>query len=289
MVSAFFGTVISLERAIALGRAWAFAAPLCAGLGGLSLIFGVPLDGLIATTLAAVLLVAISIAIVLRQGSVETATLAAGALAWLIGNASIFFGLDFVPWWISFFALTIGAERLELSRYLRRPRLARHAFIALALMVTPLAPRLRGAVLVLLAAWLLASDLARVTVRQSKLPRYAAVCLLAGYCWLAIGGALMTLGIAYGAALHAILVGFVFSMVFGHAPIILPAILGTRFPYHPILYAPLALLHGSLVLRLWSTKLGAWGNAAAIAVFILTALVLVTLVDRRQGAGAAPG
>ena len=31
MVSAFFGTVISLERAAALGRLWPYAAPLCAG------------------------------------------------------------------------------------------------------------------------------------------------------------------------------------------------------------------------------------------------------------------
>ncbi|HET7364064.1 MAG TPA: hypothetical protein VFJ70_10905 [Burkholderiales bacterium] len=290
MVSAFFGTVISLERAVALGRVWGYAAPLCAGLGGLYLIGGAPNDGFIALTLGSAMLVAMSVAIVARQRSVEMATLLAGALAWLVGNASVFFGLPFVPWWIAFFALTIAAERLELSRYRRRSAFARRAFIALAigLLLTPLAPRLLGGVLVLLAAWLGAYDLARVTVRQSKLPRYAAVCLLAGYFWLGVGGTLLALTVAYDAALHAIFVGFVFSMVFGHAPIILPAVLGAAFPYRPILYLPLALLHVSLALRMWNTQLGAWGNAAAIALFVLTALALVILVDRRQGARAAP-
>jgi hypothetical protein len=183
-----------------------------------------------------------------------------------------------VPWWIAFFALTIGGERLELSRYLKRTPAVRFAFVAIAalLLVTPLAPPLMGIVLLLLALWLLAFDLARITVRQRGLPRYVAVCLLAGYVWLAVGGALVALQVAYDAALHAIFVGFVFSMVFGHAPVILPAVLRVKLPYHPVLYAPLALLHASLVVRVFiSTSAGAWGNAAAIALFIATAAALV--------------
>jgi hypothetical protein len=183
-----------------------------------------------------------------------------------------------VPWWIAFFALTIGGERLELSRYLRRPPWAQGAFmlLAAAILVAPLAPRLLGALLALLAAWLLAFDLARVTVRQRGLPRYIAVCLLSGYAWLAFGGLLLATATAYDAALHAIFVGFVFSMVFGHAPVILPAVLRVKLPYHPVLYAPLALLHLSLVVRVFVSPLaGAWGNAAAIALFIVTAARLV--------------
>jgi hypothetical protein len=238
---------------------------------------------------AAAVLVAASVATLARQRSIEMGILAAGALAWLAGNASVFFGLPAVPWWIAFFALTIGGERLELSRYLRRGPLVHGSFVALmgALLVAPLAPRVLGVVLVLLALWLLAFDLARVTVRQSRLPRYAAACLLAGYVWLGIGGALMALEASYGAALHAVFVGFVFSMVFGHAPIILPAVLRKPFPYHPALYAPLALLHASLAVRMFWPKAGGWGNAAAIALFIATALYLVTRVDRRQGARGA--
>ena len=277
MVSGFLGTVIGLERAVALGRPWAYAAPLASGLGGLCLVFGYAGAGFALLALAATVLVAASVAVLARQPSLEMATLLAGAAAWLAGNLSLYAGTPAVPWWIAFFALTIGGERLELSRYLKRGALARNAFIVLAaaLLAAPLLPRVLGVVLVLLALWLFAFDLARVTVRQSGLPRYIAWCLLSGYAWLAFGGALLAASLAYDAALHAIFVGFVFSMVFGHAPVILPAVLRVKLPYHPALYLPLALLHASLALRVFVSPLaGAWGNAAAIALFIATAAVL---------------
>ena len=291
MVSAFFGTVISLERAVALGRAWAHAAPLAAGLGGVLLLFGFATSGLALMVLAAAIFLVCGVVVMRRQPSLESATLLAGATAWLAGNVMLFEGAAAVPWWIAFFVLTVAGERLELSRYIRRPPWVRRAFAVLIslLMVSPLVPRALGVVLVLLAAWLFAFDLARVTIRQDRLPRYVAACLLAGYFWLGVGGALMALVVNYDAALHAVFVGFVFSMVFGHAPVILPAVLRVRFPYHPLLYAPLVLLHASLAVRVFfSTALGAWGNAAAIALFILVAVFLVTVFDRGQSGRAAP-
>ena len=277
MVSAFFGTVISLERAVALERPWAYAAPLCAGLSGIVLLAGFGIAGMALMALAAALFLVSNVVVLQRQRSLETATLLAGAAAWLAGNLMVFYGQAAVPWWIAFFALTIGAERLELSRYLKRPPAVRVAFtlLAAAILVLPPFPAALGAVLVLLALWLAAFDLARVTVRQSGLPRYVAVCLLAGYFWLAVGGALMALSLAYDAALHAIFVGFVFSMVFGHAPVILPAVLRVRLPYSSWFYFPLTILHASLALRAAvSTEIGAWGNAAAVAIFIVTAALI---------------
>jgi hypothetical protein len=287
MVSAFFGTVISLERAAALDKLWAYAAPMGAGLGGVLLLVGLPFEGFLLMVLAAAVLVVASIVVLRRQRSLEMAALLAGAAAWLMGNLGLLLGFAAVPWWIAFFALTIGGERLELSRYLKRPPWVRNAFMALAaaLLFAPLEPRYLGVALALLALWLFAFDLARVTVRQTKLPRYVAVCLLAGYVWLALGGALIALELAYDAALHTVFVGFVFSMVFGHAPVILPAVLRSPLPYHPVLYAPLILLHASLAVRVAvSVELGAWGNAAAIALFILTAAGLVL----RRKIGPAP-
>jgi len=285
MVSAFFGTVIALERAAALDKPWAYAAPLAAGLGGIALLSGFVVAGLALMVLAASIFVLCNAVVLQRQPSLETAALAAGAAAWLAGNLMLFEGRAAVPWWIAFFALTIGGERLELSRYLKRPAWVRRMFgvLAFLLVLSPLVPRALGLVLIALAAWLFAFDLARVTIRQGRLPRYVAACLLAGYFWLGLGGALIALSTAYDAALHAVFVGFVFSMVFGHAPVILPAVLRVRFPYHPVLYLPLALLHASLAVRVFvSAPAGAWGNAAAIALFILTALVLVTAFDPRQ-------
>ena len=285
MVSGFLGTVIGLERAVALGQRWAYGAPLASGVGGVCLIAGLVDSGFPLLAFAAMLLVAASAAVFARQRSLEMATLLAGAVAWLAGNGLLFLGEPAVPWWIAFFALTIGGERLELSRYLKRGPFARGAFmvLALALLVAPLTPRLLGVVLVLLALWLLVFDLARVTVRQTGLPRYIAVCLLSGYAWLALGGTLLAAAYAYDAALHAIFVGFVFSMVFGHAPVILPAVLRVPLPYRSVLYAPLILLHASLAARVLGSllgdpailRLGAWGNAAGIALFIATAATLV--------------
>jgi len=278
MVSAFFGTVIALERAAALDRLWAYAAPLSAGAGGLLILSGLAVQGFAVLTLAAAVLVLCSVLLARRQPSLETATLLAGAAAWLAGNVALVVGEATAPWWIAFFALTIGGERLELSRYLRRAPWARWAFLflAVALVLSPLIPRVMGVVLVLLAVWLFAFDLARVTIRQDRLPRYVAACLLAGYAWLAFGGAGLFKQWPADMTLHAVFVGFVLSMVFGHAPVILPAVLRVRFPYHPILYLPLALLHASLAVRVSvSSAIGAWGNAAAIFLFIAAAAMLV--------------
>src|SRR5581483_11985276 len=58
LVSGFLGTVIGLERAVAVGRHWAYGAPLLSAAGGLALILGLPgflAAGLI--TLASLILV----------------------------------------------------------------------------------------------------------------------------------------------------------------------------------------------------------------------------------------
>jgi hypothetical protein len=52
-----------------------------------------------------------------------------------------------------------------------------------------------------------------------------AVCLIAGYAWLAVTGGIWLIagasvdGPGYGAAVHAVLLGFVMSMVMAHAPV----------------------------------------------------------------------
>jgi len=297
MASAFFGTLISLERAVALGRLWAYAAPLACGSGGVLLLAGEAGAAFALFVAGAAIFAVASIVITLKQPAVHTAVLALGAVALLEANLVLASGgaLDAAALgWIAFFALTIGGERLELSRLARPPRGARAAFalIAAALAGAALAapwaaePALRagGLLLVALATWLGRYDIAIRTVRARGLTRYIAICLLAGYVWLAAGGALLTLvgaGVVdlRDAALHAVLLGFVFSMVFGHAPVILPAVLRVALPYRPLLYAPLALLHVTLALRVAgdfaaSGALRAWGgagNAAAVALFILTA------------------
>lgn len=73
--------------------------------------------------------------------------------------------------------------------------------------------------------------------------------------WLGIGGGLSLVfgaqvaGPRYDAVLHVVFVGFVISMIFGHAPIIFPAILGVPINFQPAFYIHLVLLHASLALR----------------------------------------
>ncbi len=296
MVSGFFGTVISLERAVALARRWAYLGPLAAGAGGLALILGAaPALAQVLLALGSAGLLAGSVSVFLRQRALFTFTLAAGAASWLTGNLLWLGGLsvyEVVPWWAGFLVLTIAGERLELSRFLPPSPIAQRAFAAVLAGLTfgmALQAQLFGAALVALTLWLLRQDIARRTVKEKGLTRFIAVCLLSGYAWLAVAGTIM-LGAglapgsaAYDAALHALMLGFVFSMVFGHAPIIFPAVLRVAVPYHPLFYAPLALLHLSLLVRLAGDaasmpelrSAGGLLNAVALAAFILNTVAAV--------------
>ncbi|HEX5803841.1 MAG TPA: hypothetical protein VFY24_12505 [Azospira sp.] len=294
MAAAFFGTVIGLERAVALGRRWAFLSPLASGGGGLLLISGfAPL--LVAPLLVAggLLLTAATLVAAARQPALHTRVLALAAalaavapLAWQIDRWPVA-----IACWAGFLILTIAGERLELSRFLPPSPRARAVFVGIVgalLLAVPAAAlaevglRPLGAVLVALAIWLLRQDVARRTVRQRGLTRFIAVCLLSGYAWLFVGGLLLAAPPAgpllVDAALHAVFVGFVLAMVFGHAPIIFPAIVRVALPYHPRFYLPLAVLHASLLLRVGgdlagAAELRAWGaagNALCLLLFIAT-------------------
>ncbi|MGJ3560865.1 hypothetical protein ACR6C2_30325 [Streptomyces sp. INA 01156] len=98
--------------------------------------------------------------------------------------------------------------------------------------------------LLALVAWLTTYDVARRTLRSTGLPRFSAACLLAGYAWLGLAGALWLLdgpiadGPRYDALVHCVFLGFVISMIMAHAPVILPAVLRRPLPYRPVLAVP---------------------------------------------------
>ena len=296
MVGGFLGTLISLERAVALGRPWAYAAPALSGLGGLTLLAG------FTASLAAAFLVAGGLGLGLlfavffhRQPATAMAIMGIGALAWLVGNALWLGGWPLhgvVRWWGSFLVLTIAGERLELNRFLRPSRWSRAHFLS-AVFLT-----LAGLVLetvgfaaakalvalgwIALALWLFRYDIAWRTIRIRGLTRYMAICLLSGYAWLGVSGGFLlflgdfTSGPFYDAVLHSLFLGFGFAMIFAHAPIIFPAVLGLRVPFRRPFYVHVALLHLSLLLRItgdladrWPER--RWGgllNAAALALFL---------------------
>jgi len=303
MVAGFLGSLIALERAVALNRKWMYLSPLFSGIGGLVIAIGI--NGAIGSyllTLGSLLLVAIFYSILREHTTSYTVAMALGALAFSIGSVLWLLGWSIprvVLWWETFLVLTIAGERLELGRLVRLSKQAIQAFsiamfiLILGILVAAFSIRIGTRIfslsLLALSIWLLVNDISWRTIRQHGVPRYAAICLLSGFVWLAIGGLLgliygaQAAGPLYDAILHTVFIGFVISMIFGHAPIIFPSILGLPIQYSPSFYTHLILLHSSLILRvvgdlLLNPMMRQWGgllNGIAILLFLaLTALAM---------------
>lgn len=277
MLGAFFGGVIALERAVALRAGWAFAVPAAALAAGALRVAGQADTAAWLGVAAAAGFVAVNALLLWRDRAVHTALLGVAALAWLAAQGAAATGRgDPLPWWFTFPVLTVAAERLEMTRLMRR-RAAAAPLLALALGML-LAGAAAGSSLayggglLALAAWLGAFDIARRTVRARGLPRFMAACLLSGYAWLAVSG-LAWIGMAFGCpgrdlALHALGLGFLVAMIMGHAPVVLPAVARVKVRFSPLLYAPLVLLQASLLLRFGGQlQAGALLNAATLLLF----------------------
>lgn len=329
MVGGFLGTVISLERSVALGKAWTYLSPIASALGGICLWIGLPPAwGQILLLISSVVLTIVFTTIIFRQPTLFIFTMWLGAAAWVVGNALWLGGEPIaylVPWWIAFLVLTIIGERLELSRFLPKLR-GRHAgfVVAVGMYVTGLILSvwwlglgwfISGAAMPLMALWLLVHDLARRTIRQKDLPRFVAACLLLGYFWLAVSGVFAVVdvlilpllhgtagswltvapvvGLHYDAILHAVLLGFVFGMIFGHAPIIFPAVLNVQMKFYPRFYIHLLLLEVAVAWRVIADTAGWWnqrewaGLLAAIAIVVFLAQT-ITAISRRPAQPSAP-
>lgn len=296
MVTGFLATLIILERAVALKLRWTYLPPIMAGIGGLStILFQSSKFGPILMTVAGLGGIAILGEITRREPALHTITMLLGMIALFVGNLLWLFGkpiFQIVFIWQAFLILTIIGERLELNRVLRPSRTQRILFIAIltvlvsgtiyAFFNNQIGSRLIGTSFTLIAIWSVRFDIAWRNLRH-KLPltRYIAWCLALGFFWLGISGVLNVFyggqiaGPKYDAIVHAVFVGFVISMIFGHAPIIFPAILGVPVFFQPVFYLQLALLHISLILRVYGDLtnnqiLRMWGgllNEIAILLF----------------------
>lgn len=312
MVGGFLGTLIGLERAVALDRRWGYGAPLLAGIGAILTAAGITPWGPLLLTLGSLILVATTGVVVRIHPAIHTAVLALAAATWAVGNALWLLGQTIpqvVVWWAGFLVLTIAGERLELSRFLRPPAWVKWSFVAvagvmllgmgLAAVTYPLGMRVTGLGWLLMAIWLLRVDIARRRVRAGGQARYMALALLAGYVWLSLAGIMAILyggimaGPRYDALLHALFVGFVLSMIFAHALIIFPVVLSAALPYHPRFYAHLILLHATLILRVagdllpwWPGRL--WGGLLNVVTLLLFLASTVTALRRRPSLHTQP-
>jgi hypothetical protein len=299
MVLGFVGTLVALERAVALRRTAGFAAPALLGLGGLVLVSPAPLAAGQAVQVAgAVALLGLYVPLWRRQRDEAVLVQALGAVL-AVGAAVLWFGgadvPTLTPWLVGFVVLTIAGERLELARLVMGPSAGSRLVLAaagvvvgvLAALLWPVpGTALLGVAFLALTAYLATHDVARRTVRTSGLTRFMAGNMLAGYAWLGVAGSIWLIGgpavdgPPYDAVLHAVFLGFTLSMIMAHAPVILPAVARRPLPYHPVLAVPALVLHGSLVLRLWvgdalgdhdAWRVGGVLNIAAVLLFVVLA------------------
>ena len=269
-------------------------APLCSGIGALMvLVLGSPVPGILLMISGSIFMTAIMLWVYRKQPEWFNLVMAAGALCWLTGNILWISGWsipELVGWWIGFPLLTITGERLELNRIrLLDPRPLRIGLTVNILFLCGLIIQSTGWVFgrylvdfsfILIATWLIIYDMARDTIRNVGLTRYMAVCLMSGYFWLLAGGIIgLTVvhtpaGPLYDARLHSIFLGFVFSMIFAHAPVIFPLLTGRPLVYRKAFYAHWVVLQASLIVRIWSDLAGwqhvrAWSGAANVLALLI--------------------
>lgn len=295
MINAFLGTMISVERAAALDKAWATSSPILFALGTILLLLGfIPIAKWLFVA-GALMMFVILIYLYKFQAETYHLMMAAGGGALLVGNILYAIGFpifNLVVWWMGFLILIIFGERLELNRIMRPPQKAQNIFAGLGAVwligvaFTYIDRRIGWTIacvaLILQALWLFKYDIARKTIRAFAWTKYSAISLLSGYAWLILAGlygiwqGLPYAGLPYDAQLHMIFLGFVFSMIFAHAPVIIPSLTGKDIPYSRYFYIPLIILHAALIVRIasdmlllpWYRKSGAHSNVLAILLFL---------------------
>lgn len=149
------------------------------------------------------------------------------------------------------------------------------------------AARAFGAVQLITALWLIKDDVPRHLIRGKGLQRFTAAALLTGYFWLIVGGIVWittagTVGTPYyDIVIHAIFIGFAFTMIMAHAPVIFPAVMSIPVPYRPVMYLPLILLNLGLLARVFGELIAGQGavwvlggqlNVIAILLFLITVI-----------------
>jgi hypothetical protein len=264
MVGGFVGTLITLEKIIPLRKKFLFAVPLLSGASVIAFFFDFRLS-------VALLLAAsggfcmVTIIYWLKEHSLVYSMMVAGALCWFIGNVTFGAGGFYpaaVPWWMGFVLLVICSERLDLMKFLPVTPKQKLLFAAMSsafvigslLTFHGVGKYFAAVSLAGLALWLMRHDVVGINLKKQDLKKYVGVALLAGYCALLLSGVFVVLisdkPLGYDILVHTFFIGFVFSMIFAHGPIILPGVLGISVrPYHPVFYLWLILLHTSWTIR----------------------------------------
>jgi hypothetical protein len=303
MTGGFLGTLITLERTVSMPSNWWRAFPAISALSTILFLTENKELGIAALMVGNVGLLAVYILMMAKHKDAYWYMLLAGGTCWFLGNIVLLkVGLiaAATTWWMGFIFLTIVGERLELTRYLNVPKWAKALlWVFAAMLVLGIAlpfhstygQQLMGAASIGAALWLMKYDMARIGIRKQGFHRYVATGLLVGYGWLLLNGLMVFLipnhPLFYDLYLHTFFLGFAFSMIWAHAPIIFPAILKTsERPFHPILWVIWGLFQITLIGRIYfawmeDIAMRKWfGGANGIVILMMFATMAIIMVYR---------
>lgn len=274
MVSGLFGTLISFERTLILKNKLWLSIPLLSILSVVGVASNLHTAGYALQGLAALLLSGLYFVHWRKYQEVYFLVLVLSGLAWMTSALVLMLGNSFAAasiWLIFFLLYTIVAERLELSKFLATPAWAKSLLLVifillLAVQAVPFhwgTNHITGVLIAATGFWLLQFDMATKNLNKTGFFFYTGSTLYVGFIWLMVSGVLMALPLNsfyhYDAVLHAFFIGFAFSMIYAHAPIIFPALLKKLHkPFHKILYVPVWATHALLLLRLYADYAGNW-------------------------------
>lgn len=301
MVGGFLGTLIALEKIIPLKKKALFVIPALSGASVVLFFAHLPEAAFGALVLSALLLSAVFLHYRLKTKDMIYSVMLCGSLCWLAGNfmlASKAFYPAAFPWWMGYILFIITAERLELTKFL--PVKPQQKNILIVFLLTYIVGALwsfhaggnwiSGPALIAVSLWLMRFDVVSISLKRTGLQKYIAIALLCGYIAMLLAGIfLITLpdkAFGYDALLHTFFLGFVFSMIFAHGPVILPGVIGiSAKPWHPVMYLWLALLQVSWITRvvadlLWQMELRKISGLASAVAIVCYFVTMATLTFR---------
>ncbi len=303
MVVAFLGALIFLERAAALKQRWTHLSPILVTIG--MILFCVPSlfrTASVIVIMGSLLAVVVMFFLTYQQNMIFNQVMALASILFLVGNVLWALGKPLpivVFFWASYLLLTIFGERLELTRMMPTPKLDMliikilillFAFANFAVLIDLwIGARAYAVLLFLITLWFIKNDIARRTITLSGQPKFTAIGLFLGYFWSLIGSSFVIYfgyqpsGLFYDAFLHSMFLGFAFSMIFVHAPIVFPAVFSIKLPFTNRFYIHLILLSITLAGRigadllnnpLWRKWFGLF-NVIVITMFLMNTTLSV--------------
>jgi hypothetical protein len=268
MVGGFLGTLIALEKIIPLKRKTLYLIPI---LNAISVIFffaNQPKIAIYTLVISSTSLAFVFLYYFRTQRTIIYILMLLGAACWLVGNVLLltrfFYPLAF-PWWTAFALFIIVAERLEIMEFLPVSKLHKNVLIILLLCFVVgvlfsfhgTGNLICGLSLIGISLWLMRHDMIAINLKKKNMPKFVAISLLCGYVALLLTGifffSLSDQWLTYDAIVHSFFLGFVFSMIFAHGPIILPAIVGiSATSFNKILYVWLSVLQIAWLVRMFA-------------------------------------